>query len=36
MVYYNARSVPLDRLQDIIWEAWNTVPDSYIKTLFES
>ena len=36
MAYYDARSISFDRLRDIIWEAWNTVPDSYIETLFES
>lgn len=36
IVHYDARSVSLDRLRDIIWEAWNAVPDSYIETLFES
>ncbi len=34
--YYDAKSVPLDRLREIIWEAWNAVPDSYIETLFNS
>ena len=36
IVYYDAKSVPLDRLREIIWEAWNAVPDSYIETLFNS
>jgi hypothetical protein len=34
--YYDAKSVSFDVLRGIILEAWNAVPDSYIKTLFES
>jgi hypothetical protein len=35
-VYYNAQSVPEERLRQIIWEAWNAVPDSFIETLYYS
>jgi hypothetical protein len=34
--YYNTAKVPLDRLKEIIKEAWLVVPESYIETLFES
>jgi len=34
--YYDAKKVSLDRLRDIVWEAWNAVPNEYITTLFES
>lgn len=33
--YYDASKIPLPRLRQIIWEAWNAVPDSY-KTIFDS
>lgn len=34
--YYDAKSISLDTLRNIITEAWNAVPDSYINTLYES
>ena len=34
--FYNAQSIQFDRLREIISEAWNAVPDSYIETLYES
>jgi hypothetical protein len=33
---YNVAKVPLHELQRIIWEAWEAVPDEYIKTLYNS
>ena len=35
-VFYNAQTIQFDRLREIISEAWNAVPDSYIETLYES
>jgi hypothetical protein len=35
-VYYDASKVSTARLREIIWEAWEAVPDSYIETLFGS
>lgn len=34
--YYNAKKISLDTLREIVLEAWNAVPDSYIGALFES
>tara|TARA_R110002033_G_scaffold158662_1_gene194778 strand:- start:118 stop:600 length:483 start_codon:yes stop_codon:yes gene_type:complete len=34
--YYDATKIPLPRLKQIIWEAWNAVPDSYIEVLYNS
>ena len=35
-VYYDAVKIPLRRLREVIWEAWEAVPNSYIDTLYES
>lgn len=34
--YYDAKTVTLDRLKEIILEAWNAIPDSYIEGLYKS
>src|SRR6266536_2925714 len=34
--YYDASKIPISQLRQIILEAWNTVPDSYIETLYMS
>jgi hypothetical protein len=34
--YYNAANIPLPRLRNIIWEAWEAVPNEFIQKLFES
>jgi hypothetical protein len=36
LAYYDAKKVPLDDLRKILWEAWDAVPDTYIKTLYDS
>jgi transposase len=33
---YNISSVPLDHLRQIIWDAWQAVPDDYIEALLNS
>ena len=35
-VGYNVAKIPLERLRVIIWDAWEAVPDSFIKSLFDS
>jgi hypothetical protein len=35
-VYYDASKISLVRLKQIIWEAWEAVPNEYIDTLYES
>jgi hypothetical protein len=35
-VYYDATKIPLTTLRRIIWEAWEAVPDEYIKKLYDS
>ena len=35
-VYYDAKKISLEELRRIIQEAWDTIADSYIETLFES
>ena len=34
--HYEVAKIPLPQLKAIIWEAWNAVPDDFIKTLFDS
>lgn len=34
--YYDSKTIPLDTLRNIIYEAWNAVPDSYIEGLYKS
>jgi hypothetical protein len=36
IVYYDASKISLVRLKQIIWEAWEAVPNEYIDTLYES
>jgi hypothetical protein len=33
---YNAQSIPFAQLRQIIWGAWNAIPDIYIKDLYAS
>ena len=33
---YNVSRISLDQLRQIIWEAWEAVPESYIESLMES
>ena len=33
---YEADKVPYERLREIITEAWNAVPNSFIQTLYDS
>ena len=35
-VRYNPSRISLDKLRQIIWAAWEAVPDSYIEELTES
>ena len=34
--HYEVAKIPLPQLKATIWEAWNAVPDEFIKTLFDS
>ena len=34
-VQYNPSQISLDQLRQIIWEAWEAVPESYIEYLME-
>jgi hypothetical protein len=33
---YDVAKIPLHKLQKIIWEAWEAVPNEYIETLYNS
>jgi hypothetical protein len=34
--YYDAARIPIPQLRNIIWEAWEAVPNEYIEPLFNS
>ena len=35
-VRYNVSKIPLPQLRQIVWEAWEAVPDSFIQKLIDS
>jgi hypothetical protein len=35
-VHYDPAKITYDRLRQIIWEAWEAVPDDFIKGLYDS
>jgi ABC-type Fe3+-citrate transport system substrate-binding protein len=36
IVYYDASKISLAWLKQIIWEAWEAVPNEYVDTLYKS